>query len=278
MKRTIAFLLIISISATLIITAKAQDKKPLTTSDFASWKTIKNSMVSNDGKFTAFEINPEKGNGNLVIKSIDSKRIDTIPRGYSASFSPESDFIVCKIRQPEDSVRSAKKKKLKKEEMPKDSLGIFLLKRHKFYAFPNLKQFSLPKENAKWVAFLTEPKKMAKSTDEKDKPKLKKENGANEDQKGILILFQAASGDTISFGNVTEYYYAPLGHSITFIQQNKDSVDQTQITVFDTEKRTTTVLFEHAGTSKKITSDRQGGRFWFLFSPDNIKEKGLNLY
>jgi dipeptidyl aminopeptidase/acylaminoacyl peptidase len=276
MKRTGILLLILAITSSIVLTAQVQDKKPLTTSDFASWKTIKNPIISNDGKLTAFEINPEKGDGKLVIKSIDSKKTDTISRGYAAGFSPESDFIVYKIKQPEDSTRIAKKKKLKKEEMPKDSLGILIFKRHKFYKFPNLKQFSIPKENAKWVAFLTDPKKTKKSTNEKEKPKEKKDT--KEDQKSQLILFHIASGDTVSFRNVTEYYYAPLGQSITFIQQAEDSVDQTQIIVFDTEKRTANVLFKQAGTSKRIASDQQGERFGFLFSSDTIKEKVFSLY
>lgn len=278
MKRTGIFLLILAIASSIILDAQAQDKKPLTTNDFASWKTLKNPIISNDGKLTAFEINPEKGDGNLVIKSVDSKKTDTIPRGYAAGFSPESDFIVYKIKQPEDSIRIAKKKKLKKEEMPKDSLGIFIFKRHKIYAFPNLKQFSIPKENAKWVAFLTDSKKTKKSTDESENPKEKKEKETKEDQKSQLILFHIASGDTVSFQNVTEYYYAPFGRSITFIQQTKDSVDQTRIVVFDTEKRTSNILFTKEGTSKKITSDQQGGRLGFLFSADTIKEKVFSLY
>lgn len=278
MKRTGISLLIIALTSSILLTAQPKEKKPLTTNDFAGWETIKNPVISNDGKFAAYEINPQKGNGNLIIKSIDSRKVDTISRGYSAGFSPESDFVVYKIKQPEDSIRVAKKKKLKKEEMPKDSLGILIFKRHKFYAFPNLKQFLLPKENAKWIGFLTDPEKKEKPTDKDEKSGEKKGKETNEEQKSQLVLFHIASGDTVSFQSVTECYYSPLGHSITFIQQTKDSVDRTRIVVFDTEKRTSSVLFKQQGTSKKITSDRQGRSFGFLFSADTIKEKVFNLY
>ena len=162
--------------------------------------------------------------------------------------------------------------------MPRDSLGILIFKRHKTYSFPNLKQFSIPKENAKWLAFLADLKETEKSTDETAKPNPKQEKDTGEAQKSQLILFHIASGDTVSFRNVTEFYYAPLGHSVTFIQQTKDSVDQTRVVVFDTENRTANVLFKRAGTSKKITTDQQGARLGFLFSPDTIKEKVFRLY
>ncbi len=197
MKRTGFFLFAFFLFTFLNLNAQKIDKKPLTVSDFASWKVMNKPIVSNDGKLAAFEINPQKGNGNLIVKPVDSKMADTLSRGYDALFSPESDFIVYKIKQPEDSIRSAKKKKLKKEQMPKDSLGILVFKHHKKYTFPKLKQFSLPKENARWVTFLTDMKKderkKSKEKEEKQDPSLKKKNENDEtsDKKGQLVLFQA---------------------------------------------------------------------------------------
>jgi dipeptidyl aminopeptidase/acylaminoacyl peptidase len=283
MKRAGLLLLMFTLSSSLILNAQKTDKKPLTIKDFAAWKVVNNPIVSNDGKVAAFELNPQKGNGNLIVKSTDGKKADTLSRGYEARFSPESDFIVYKIKQPEDSIRSAKKKKLKKEQMPKDSLGILVFRRTKAYAFPNLKQFSIPKENARWVAFLTDMKKPEKKkvndTDKKlDEPKAKKSSETSGETKSQLVLFQAASGDTICFQNVTEYYYAPLGHSISFIRQTKDSLEHTEVLVFNTDKRKTTSVFKQTGTAKKIASDQQGVQFGFLFSADTISEKVFSLY
>jgi dipeptidyl aminopeptidase/acylaminoacyl peptidase len=283
MKRAGILVLICILFPTLLLNAQKTDKKPLTVNDFAAWQVLNNPQVSNDGKYAAFELNPQKGDGCLFVKTIDSKKVDSLSRASDARFSPESDFIAYKIKQPEDSVRSAKKKKVKKELMPKDSLGILVFRKHKVYTFPNLKQFALPKENARWVAFLSDmkkpEKKNGKDTEKKaDEPKAKKGSDPADDQKSQLILFHAATGDTISFRNITEYYYAPLGHSITFIRQTKDSLDRTEVLVFDTDKRKTDIIFKQAGTAKKITSDQQGGRFGFLFSADTIKEKVYSLY
>lgn len=283
MKRTGFILFSLFLFPFLILNAQKNDKKPLKVSDFAAWKVVNNPLISNDGKWTAFEVNPQKGDGKLILQPADSKNADTLSRGYDARFSPESDFIVYKIKQPADSIRSAKKKKLKKEQMPKDSLAILVLKKQKVYGFSNLKSYSLPKENAHWVAFLTEMKKTKKSKEKVEEkkvpePKAKKSSDAPDDQKGQLVLFQVATGDTVCFQNVTEYFYAPLGHSITFIRQTKDSLDRSEVLVFDTNLRKTEALFKQAGTAKKIASDQQGLKFGFLFSTDTIKEKVYNLY
>lgn len=283
MKRFSSLLLILALCSSLIINAQKIGKRPLTVNDFATWKVVNNQIVSNDGKMAAFEINPQKGDGNLIVKTIDLKTADTLKRGSDARFPSESDFIVYKIKQPEDSIRSAKKKKLKKEQMPKDSLGVLVFNSHKVYTFPNLKQFSLPKENAKWVAFLSDmkkpEKKSGKNTEKKaDESKTKEGSDQSGEQKSQLVLFQPASGDTICFQNVTEYYYAPLGQRITFIRQVKDSLDRTEVVVFDTNNRKVTVIFKQTGTAKKISSNEQGEKFGFLFSTDTIKEKVYSLY
>ncbi len=266
--------------STLILNAQKVEKRPLSFKDFATWKAVNSMAISNDGKLASFEINPQKGDGVLVVRSIDLKRSDTLARGYDAKFSPESDFIVYKIRQPEDSIRIAKKKKLKTEQMPKDSLGIMGYNRNKVYTFPNLKQFSIPKENAKWVAFLTDMKKPAKN-DNKNKvgiSKTKDKTDESGEQKTQLILFHAATGDTLSFQNVTEFFYAPLGQSITFIRQIKDSLTISEVLVFDTRNRKVSVIFSQTGTAKKIVSNEQGDKMGFLFSTDTIKQKVYSLY
>jgi dipeptidyl aminopeptidase/acylaminoacyl peptidase len=279
MKRTGFFLFFIF--TFLILNAQKTDKKPLTVNDFASWKIVNNPIISNNGNLVTYEINPQKGDGNLVVQFLDSKKTDTLARGFDARFSPESDFMVYKIKQPEDSVRNAKKKKLEKDQMPKDSLGILVLKHKKTYAFPNLRQYSLPKEDARWIAFLSDSKKPVKSRENEDlpnQPKPEKSKDKNLNDRGQLILFHASSGDTISFRDVTEFYYAPKGQKIAFIQQFKKSTDQTQIVVFDTQKRKSEVIFSHSGTAKKITSDENGTQIGFLFSTDTIKEKVFSLY
>ena len=282
MKRARFLLLICMLCFSLIPNAQVVNKKPLTTTDFASWKVIENPIISGNGEYSAFEINPQKGDGKLMVKTTDSKKEDLLARGYAASFSPESDYIVYKIKQPVDSIRSAKKKKVKKELMPKDSIGILVFKHHKVYAFPNLKQFSIPKENGKWVAFLTDMKKAKKKSEKEgekkaNEPKTKKSDD-QADLKSQLVLFNAALGDTVCFQNISEYFYAPKGNSITFIRQTTDSLDHTEVITFDTETRKTNVIFNRLGTAKKIATDQQGGRIGFVFSADTIKEKTYSLY
>lgn len=280
MKKVIA---LIFIMFSLCAFAQKTEKKILSPNDFAMWKTINGTLISENGKFISYELNPHKGDGYLIIKHLETKQEDTIPRGYSASFSPESDFIVFKIKQPFDSIRSAKIKKVEKDKMPIDSLGILILKSGKLIKFPKLKSFSIPEENAGWIAFLTDPEKKQKNDsienvkpDDPDKEKTDKTDEKKD--KDRLILYHVKTGDTIQYSNVKEFHYSKKGNSIAIIQEPLDSTKSSQVSLFDTSTRGMNSFFKKEGFSKKITTDEAGEQFAFLFSKDTIDEKIYSLY
>lgn len=264
--------------------AQNASKKILSPNDFGNWKTISGAKISNNGKLATFEINPQRGDGQLIVKYLESKEEDTIPRGYSATFSPESNFIVFKLKQPFDTIRQAKIKNVDKEKMPKDSLGIFVFKARSIAKFPNLKSFSIPEENAGWIAFLSEKEKKKKEVKAeqpaKDVPEEEKKDKKEKEKKGgdNLVLYNVKTGDTLQFANVTDYHFSKKGSSIAFIQEQKDSVNSTKISIFDTHTGKSTGYFQDIGYSKQISTDDLGEQFAFLFSKDTTEQKVFDLH
>ncbi len=268
--RTIATILILLF--TILIKAQEPAKRPLQIDDFACWKTLSNNLISKNGKYISFELNQEKGDGNLILKY--NNQSDTIPRGYGAAFGPDNDFLVFKIKQPEDTIRKAKRDKVKKDKMPKDSLGILVFKQQNTVKFPKLKSFQIPEEKGYWVAFTTLSESAKKdSTVKATSKKTPKQSGDN------LILFEVQSADTLVYHNVTEYTYAKNGDAIYFVQQFKDSAaTRSVLNVFDTRNGTKKELFASEGWIEKAVSGESGSKFAFLFSQDTIKEKVYALY
>lgn len=255
------------------ILAQYPAKKSLTIDDFSRWNTLANPIISNDGTRIAYEQNPQKGDGMLIVKSGKSG-FDTIPRGNKAVFGPENDFIVFAIKQPEDSIRKAKLDKVKKEDMPKDSLGIWIFNKNDVKKFPKLKSFKIPEENARWVALSLEPVSAPKdSTENNSKKKKEKQEGDD------LVLFQVETGDTLMFRNIIDWTYAKKGESIFFSREAKDSTGTTSsLYVFDTSKGRVSEIYSEKGWMKKLTSDEAGSQVAFLFSQDTIKEKVYSLF
>jgi len=92
------FVFILTTVFSINLIAQNSSKKVLSISDFASWKTIANPQISNNGRFVAFELNPQRGDGKLILKH--GNQSDTIPRGNKLLFGSENTFAVFHIKQP----------------------------------------------------------------------------------------------------------------------------------------------------------------------------------
>lgn len=138
------------------IQAVAQ-KKPLDHSVYDGWQTIQERMISNNGKYVTYTINPQEGDGTLVIQASDNSYRKEIPRGYSAVITPDSRFVVFKIKPLFKDTREAKIKKKSPNDMPKDSLGIVEIGKDSVIRIPKVKSFKTPeKGSGLWMAYLLE--------------------------------------------------------------------------------------------------------------------------
>lgn len=205
-KKLLVVLLFVCISFYSFLQTPA--KKSLSTDDFASWNIISGKQISNNGKYVVYEQNPLKGDGQLFIKH--GNHTEIIERAYKAQIGSENDVVVFNIKQPVDTLRKAKKNKLKKDNMPKDSLGIYLLKNDKLITFPKVKSFKMPKENTSWLAFLLEVGKEKKDSTRKSKEK---------QQGDDLMLFNIHNRDTIKLKNITEYFWAKKGSALVCVHK-----------------------------------------------------------
>lgn len=151
MRVSFLFLLLVAISFSI-----AAQKKPLDHSVYDGWQNIGERLVSNDGKFIAFTVNPQEGDGELWVKKPDGSTIAQIARGYGAAITDNSGFLVCRIRPFFKETREARIKKRRPDDMPKDSLAIVELNTGKVTRVARIKSFKIPDEGTAYVAYLLE--------------------------------------------------------------------------------------------------------------------------
>lgn len=293
MKKIIALIALVS-----CMMAQGTGKKVLTTDDFAGWKIIENSIISDDGKIVAYVVNPQKGDGELFLKNSDGKLIRSFERGYAPKISGDAKYVVFKIKQPAKTIRKAKLDKTPKKKMPVDSLGVYFVESNRLVKFAGLKNFKMADENSDWVAFLakeTVKKKKEKESAKEEKPEKpekkksevkesKKEKSKNKKKKkekkhgDKLLLFNLASGDTLKFESVTEYTVAKKGGAVAFVKHTEDSLFRSKVFVFNTETSKLDSILDKVGKAVKVQTDELGKQTAFLFSADTIKEKVYDLY
>ena len=119
--------LILTILLSGFMTLSAADKKPLDHTVYDMWESIKQESISNDGKWVIYSQEPQEGDANLYIRNLENDSDTIFPRGTEPKLTQDSKYAVFKIKPFFKDTRQAKIDKKKKDDMPKDSLGIYSL-------------------------------------------------------------------------------------------------------------------------------------------------------
>ena len=151
MKKLLPFLFLFACT-----TALAQTKKPLTHSVYDSWKSIGERAISNNGQYAVYVINPQEGDGILVIHNLQTGKKQEAERGFAAVISHDSRYVFYKIKPRFAETRQAKIKKKKAEEIVKDSFAIVVLGTDSIIKIPLVKSFKTPEKANGWLAYLAE--------------------------------------------------------------------------------------------------------------------------
>jgi len=259
----------------------SQEKTPLDHSVYDSWRSISNQSISNDGNWVTYVINPQEGDGQLFLYNTKSKNYDSLQRGYKPVLSSNSNMVIFNIKPQFDTVRAAKLKKVKKDKLPKDSLGILITSTGAIIKFAGLKSVKIPKEESDWISFLIMSPESKNDTLSSDTAQVKKKpKGKKKDKKkgDLLVIMNPITGDSVSFNNVTQYDFSKNGELCAFVTVTRDSIDSVQVAYYTTKKKKYISVFNKAGFSKNISVDKQGKQFVFTYSTDTIKEKAFGLY
>ncbi|MCC6723741.1 MAG: S9 family peptidase [Saprospiraceae bacterium] len=265
-------------------------KKQLEPADLARWNQIQTSKISNDGTWVAYTLKAEEGDGKLYIWNAANGRTRSFDRGDSPVFSADNQFLAFKIKPHEDSLKAQRRRKIKKEELTKDSLGVLHLGSGSLTKKADVKSFAMPEEWDGWLAYQLEPfkpKEEAKTDTStvkqdslkvekpilpKEKNKKKKEKKEGKDTGSKLVLLQLASqrADTIHF--VRDYKLAKDGPRILInTSGTPDSSLLEGVYLFNCALRQLRPLMQQKGDYKQLTFNEKGTQLVYLANLDTTK-------
>ncbi len=276
--------LIFSLVLFINITSTAQ-QRPLTHDDYDSWKSVTRSHIAHNGNWISYEVNPQEGDGNLILFSLETEAKTRFQRGCSAEFSPNSEYFVFKIEPQFDTVHHLKLKKTKKDKMPKDSLGVYIFKDKNLRKYKDIISYQIPEKESDWFAFMIknpEKEKVKADTvaadttatvEKADKKKKKDKHKTN-----TLVAMNPLTGDSVAFADVSKYIISDNGSTVAFLQKVGDSIDSVMVNYYSTINKELKTVFSDAGYSENIAMDKKGEQLVFTYSSDTIKEKAYGLY
>lgn len=259
------------------VMAQTQEKKPLDYNVYNSWSTLEDQIISNNGQWISYQVEPYKGDGKVVLSNAEGAHQQVFPRAKKMKFSPESDLLVFLIEPYYDSIRQMKLDRIPEEKRTNDSLGIYVMKDGTEIKFENVSSYKLAEEKSNWIAFQhgTSTEQDTASQEEHE-PEVIKEDDAP--KAFPLTIINPLKSIELTFEDVTDYTISDDGSLITFVQLQNDSLLNSRVFTFDTRKEEKKSIFSEVGLVKKLTVDEKGQQLAFIHTEDTAKTKVFSLY
>ena len=254
-------------------------KKPLTHDVYDSWKEIPDRYISNDGNTVVYSVNPQEGDGQVIFHSLKRGKKDSVQRGIDIRLTDDSEYAIFKIKPQSNLVKSMRRLKKKKEEMPKDSLGIYGLKTNLISKIPNVSSFKIPEKIGGWLAYQIEETKKNKSKDSLIKSEPKKKVGKKESEENgfRIVLKNLKTNIDQMFSFVTDYEFAKNANKFIFSTTGNDSTMLSGVYVYDLQKGKLENVFQSKGKFKKLSLSEDGQQITFIADLDTNAKTQIRL-
>ncbi|MCP3929321.1 MAG: S9 family peptidase [Bacteroidetes bacterium] len=276
--RFFSVLFLLSFFTFTSLISQVSTKKKLTHEDLVSWKKITERRISNDGNWVSYVLKPEEGDALLHIWNARTGETRIFERGESARISADNKYVVFKIKPHLDSLKAQRRRKVKKEDLPKDTLCIVELQSVESTKIPNVQSFQLPEKWSGWVAFKREvedekkkkPKKSEEKKVEPDSTQLKSKKPKKESEKtGTKVVIRSlASGSETIIRFTKNYTYAEKGERFLIHSTGDDSTFLAGVYLFDCNTSALSPLFRGKGEYKNLTFDELGKQAAFHVNLD----------
>ena len=236
-------------------------KLALDHSVYDQWESIRETIWQPQGQFICYTINPQEGDGVLILKNRSSKTEITIPRGAQPVFTEDGNYLIAKIKPSFNETRKAKIDKKKPDDMPKDSLVIVTIANGNITKIPAVKSFQLPQFGNGLIAYLKETK------------------GDLNKEGAVLYLRDLNSGQERVFNNISQYLIHPKGEGV-MMYQVKTKLREAKIFLSSIADTNSITLNSHFYTATNFTWDEQGKQLAYLVerdSTDKALQKNYSL-
>ena len=259
-------------------------KKVIDHTIYNDWKKIDNALISANGRYVAYEINPLQGDGFLFLYDQETGKKDSFPRAKEAQFSFLNDFLVFKITPGFDTLRNCELNKIDKKKWPKDTLGIYVFASDSLTKVAKLKSFKIA-EKTGLLAYTIDDNKLESSAPAKKKKKhsCKKNTSRRSVDKtevksdgNILTVLEPASGNQYKLKNITDYLFSENGKRLAVVSHQKDKVDSFALMIYE-GKENIIYTFPNGTSIRQLSYSKDGENFAFVHSADTAKVKNFQL-
>ncbi|HLE84747.1 MAG TPA: hypothetical protein VJG13_10450, partial [Thermoanaerobaculia bacterium] len=126
--------------------------EPLELVELMKLRTIHGPVISEDGAWVAYELRPDRGDGELVVRAAEGRRSYTVARGSGAAISADSRWVAALVRPTLEEREAAERAKKTKEEGPKTGLAQLATADGAVVAVERVESFAFSPDG-RWLAY-----------------------------------------------------------------------------------------------------------------------------
>lgn len=244
----------------LSITVLSQNKKALDHDAYKDWRRSASEGISNNGQWINYTLNSNaSANDILEVSTFDGKQILHYERGTKGKFSDNSQLLFFTIKPDLNELNNLRRSKVKKEDLPLDSLAIVDLNSNAIRKIARLKSYKIPNKWNSWFAYQIQ--ELPDTTNNKKKK--------GDDHNLIIERFNGSKN--YQFPAVTDYTFSEKGGKIAFVSKGNDSTYMPGVYIFDSKTEITKPVFRSKGKFSAMTWSENGNKLAFVSDLDTTK-------
>ena len=281
-------------------------KRPLNHRDYDPWRAIQGQVLSHDGKFLAYSLFPEEGDGEIVVRNLATgkearENAGSLPpapdtqnfeapaegpggagRSVRLAFTADGKFLISTAFAKKADTDQAKKDKKKADEMPKPSLVIFDLSAMSATRVADVASFQVPENGESLLAYLKGPKPgsgaAAPTENDSDYQGRGGRGGGGRGGRGAkvgsdMVVRDLRVNKERTFEDVTDYSMSKDGKTLAYTVGSKKEETNGAYAVVPGTDGAPVALLAGKGRYSKLTWDFAQKQLAFLSDKDDAAAK-----
>ncbi len=231
-------------------------KRPLEDiKDILAWKSIRSPVISRDGRWFAYRLSPQEGDGEVVVRNTSSEKEFKFPAGESPGssddirFSSDSKWVAFTIYPSREEARKLKKEKKKAYH----KAGLLNLISGEKNEFDKVEKFAFSGEASTWLAL----QKYGPETQGPSSPESQEKSQPDKWRGADLLLYELGTGKELTIGNVAEFAFDKKGLWLAWVVDTQDRTGN-GIQARDMKSGVIHVLDSDKAIYKKLTWTEEG--------------------
>ena len=303
-KKLTALCLLVLLVSSSGLAQQSGPKRPLSHSDYDSWRSIQGQSLSRDGKFVAYALVPQDGDGEVVVRNLTSGVEWRHSRGAAPvnppqrspegepgpgpgpgfgqgqlagrpTFTADTRFVVFQILPTKADTEKAKKEKKRPEEMPKNAMGIMDLSTGEVTRIDRVKSFQVPEEGAGFIAYSLEAKVEERKPEDRRPdaaaaaPARGRRDPRRKEYGTDLVLRNLSDKSERSFPDALEYTLSKDAKSLVFTVASKKEETNGAFAVATSSTDAPVALLTGKGKYTKLSWDEKQTQLVLLSDRDD---------